>query len=674
MKIPIEWLLEYIETDASFEEIGKTLTMLGIELEGIEDSPLGHVLDVKVTPNRGDCLSILGIARELAAKDCRIYKPTELMLEAVRSWRKEDEGKASPAQIEILEPELCPRYAACIFDNVRISSSSEKIQARLHASGMRPINVIVDITNYVMLELGQPLHAFDLDRLEENQIVVRCAKPGEKIVTLDGVERELKEDMLVICDARRPVAIAGVMGGQDSEVSEKTKRVLLESAHFDPRSVRRTRKTLGLSTEASYRFERFVDPEGVVRALNRFADLLKRECGIEPLEGVTDLYPRSPAFKKLFVRPERWNTLLGTNIPTAGAAAILNSLGCRVQERDGKLEVTPPSWRDDLNIEDDLVEEIGRLHGYENIPEKLPSGSTPQGGEVELGSFLTRTRHAMLRLGFVEILTHTFRPPSPLDPECERVRVRNPVSPELALLRPSLLPGLAEAASRNRLKTMRFFEIGRIFRDGWEFPALAMMLAGNLLEEHWEQKDAPPIDFFSSKGILEELFKVLRRPLSFEASKDQRLHPFRQASVMSDSRKIGVFGQLLPRLAEEMDLPDVTFIAELDLSSLSEVPELKSIYRPFSPFPPVRRDIAMSIAKTISYSEIEKRLREGAGEVLEKIWLFDVYEGPGIEKGHHSLAFALILRHPSRTLTDEEANEIRERAFRNVEELGAKRR
>ncbi|HWP31748.1 MAG TPA: phenylalanine--tRNA ligase subunit beta [Fimbriimonadales bacterium] len=674
MKIPLEWLLEYVETDASAEEIGQTLTMLGIELEGIEISPSGEVLDVKVTPNRGDCLSVLGIARELAAKNCGVFKPTQLMLDAVRGWRKEDEGRPSPAQVEILEPELCPRYAARVFENVRVTSSSEKIQKRLHASGMRPINNIVDITNYVMLELGQPLHAFDMDCLEEHRIVVRCAKPGEKIVTLDGVERELKEDMLMICDAKRPVAIAGVMGGQDSEVSEKTKRVLLESAHFNPRSIRRTRKALGLSTEASYRFERFVDPEGVVRALNRFADLLERECGITPVEGVTDVYPRKPSAKKLFVRPDRWNTLLGMEIPVAGAASILNSLGCRVEERERKLEVTPPSWREDLNIEDDLVEEIGRIYGFENIPEKLPAGSTPQGGEVELGSFLTMARNAMLRLGFVEIVTHTFRPPSPLDPECKSIHVRNPVSPELSLLRPSLLAGLAEVATRNRLKTMRFFEIGRIFQNDSEFPALAMMLSGNLLEEHWQRKESPPIDFFTSKGMIEELCKILHRPISFEASQDKRLHPYRQASLMSASRRIGIFGQLLPRLAEEMNLPDETFVAEFDLLALSKVPESKPIYRPFSPFPAVRRDIAMSISKEIPYSEVEARLREGAGEVLEKIWLFDVYEGPGIEEGHHSLAFALVLRHPSRTLTDEEANEIRERAFRNVEVLGAKRR
>ncbi|MCH8274100.1 MAG: phenylalanine--tRNA ligase subunit beta [Armatimonadetes bacterium] len=675
MKLTVEWLKEFVRTDAAADEIGHTLTMLGMELERMEESPLGPVLDFKVTPNRGDCLSVLGVARELCAKDAARYRPTDLMRECVNGFALGDEEEtAVGAGVEVLDPDLCPRYGARLFRGLAPAQSSERIQGRLLACGMRPINVIVDMTNYVMLELGQPLHAFDLDLLAGSKVVVRRPRPGETLKTLDGIERKLGPDMLMICDADRPVAVAGVMGGEDSEVSGSTKNLLLESAHFDPRSIRRTRKALGLSTDASYRFERYVDPEGVVRALNRFALLVRKDTGTEPVNGVLDVYARPPERKPAKVRPSRWNLVLGVEVPEAAAATGLQALGCRVTEENGSLVATPPSWRADLRREDDFVEEIGRLWGYEKIPESLPIGSTLQGGETPEPALTSRVKRAMLRLGFTEVINHTFGDLSPLDADGERVRLRNPVAPESALLRCSLLPGLAACAARNRGRPLFLFEAGKVFLNGREFPALGFLMSGRLLEEHWENKESPAADLAAAKGMVDLLGELLRRPFEFQANDDKRFHRHRQAKVLAGGRELGLFGQVLPEVADGLHVREDAMMGELDLEAILSVPEATPRYRPISPFPAIRRDMAMAISSKVPYSELESAVREAAGETLERIWLFDVYEGEGIEQGKHSLGIAMLLRHPERTLTDEEANDVRERAFRALEALGATRR
>lgn len=676
MKVTVEWLKEYVETDASAEEIGNVLTMLGLELETIEDSPLGPVLDFKVTPNRGDCLSVIGLARELCAKDVHRFKPTKLFAEAVRGWPRGDEDK-SPEQelVKIEAPDLCTRYACRLFENIAIANSSERIGQRLSACGMRPINVVVDTTNYVMLELGQPLHAFDRDLLEEGRIVVRTAREGENMTTLDGAKRKLRDDMLMICDASTPVAIAGVMGGENSEVSQNTKRLLLESAQFDPASIRRTRRALGMSTEASYRFERYVDPAGVVRALNRFADLLREQTGIDSMAGVYDAYPKPPKLKTIEVREFKWKKLLGMEVPVAAAASSLQAIGCEVREIEGGLKCVPPTWRSDLALEEDLVEEIGRLWGYEKIPEELPFGSTPQGGESKSAAFKTAARNAMLRLGFTEVANHTLTAPSSLDSRGEPVVLRNPAAPELAQLRTSLLPGIARNAAKNRSRALRLFEIGRVFFDDTEMRMAALLMSGKLYPEDWRGKNDESAGFFALKGVVEELYRLLHRAPAFGDADDRRFMSAKAAKIVrGDGRRVGVLGQIAPAIAEEFDLPRETFLCEVCLDRLFESEELVPSYKPISNFPPVRRDIAFIIEKSVAYAEIEAAIHKSAGSDLEAIKLFDVFEGKGIPAGKHSLAVALHLRAQNKTLTDEEANQARERAVEALRSLGAEPR
>lgn len=674
MKVTVEWIKEFVRTEASAEEIGETLTMLGVELENIEDSPLGPVLDFKVTPNRGDCLSVIGLARELAAKDVSRFTPTELFIRATQGFPRGDETTGlTAANVQIEDPDLCLRFTARRWDGVRIVPSSNKLQARLSACGMRPINVVVDATNIVMLELGQPLHAFDFDLLREGRIVVRRAKPGEKMTTLDEVERELSTDMLMICDGVGPVAIAGVMGGANSEVSEQTTRVLLESAHFNPRSIRRTRTRLGMNTEASYRFERYVDPEGTLRAENRFAEILESETGVAPISGIIDLYPGRVQRKGILVRESRWNTLLGTEVPKAGAASALVSLGFRVEDRNDAISAVPPSWRADIAREDDLIEEIGRVWGYEKIPESIPPGAA-MGGEEPEAAFYSKCRNAMLRMGFTEVLNHTLCDESPLDLTCEHVRLRHPQAPELAVLRNSLLPGLAKTVAKNRGRDMQLFEIGRVFHVEHEVTMLSFAMCGRLLEEDWSQPESPRVDFYVAKGVVEKVLQLTNRRIEFRDSRDGRFHPGRQAAAYDGEKEIVVFGEILPEIATELDLPKECVMAECDLTSLFRVRETEPAYTPIGHYPPVRRDFSMTISKSVPYSAIEAAIRKGAGELAEHIWPLSTFEGKGIEPGFHALAVGLILRHPHKTLTDEEANEIRERVWQLLGELGATRR
>ncbi len=675
MRLPLEWLQDYVETEVSAAEIADLLTNLGHEVEAIHESDIGSVLEIKVTPNRGDCLSVLGVARELAAKDSQRFQPTELMRTAVRGWTLGDESKPlSETSVAIESPDLCPRYGARVWTDVKTGPSSERVQRRITAAGMRPIDVVVDTTNYVMLELGQPLHAFDLDRLKERRIVVRAAKPGEQIRTLDGVDRKLEPGMLMICDAERPVAVAGVMGGEETEVTPQTRRILLESAHFNPQSVRRTRRALNLHTEASHRFERYVDPEGVVRALNRFAILYEEQTGCKPCEGVADVYVRRWEPNKVPVREERWKMLLAMDVPRAIAASSLIALGCEVRESAEGLEATGPSWRSDLAIEEDFIEEIGRLYGYDKMPVLLPQGSTPRGGESALTALRSRARQAMLRLGYVEVVTHTLRAPSPLDAAQPLIPLRNPGSPEAVFLRNSLLPGLADVAPRNYGASPFVFEIGRTFSGDREAVSLGALLAGRILPEHWASKQEDTVDFSAAKGCLERLFSHLRREAVLEPSSDERFHPARQAKIMCAGKDVGIVGQLRRDLCEELHLPKESYAFEVCLSDALDVPEYVPKYRPVSSFPFVRRDMAIEVSKAVPYADIEAAIQEAAGELLERIWLFDVYEGKGIPEGKHSLGVAMILRHPEKTLTDEEANAVRERAVARLEQLGAKLR
>lgn len=660
MKFPYSMLKDYVQTNLTAEQAGDLLTMAGFELEGIEEVSGEPVLDIKVMSNRGDGLSILGLAREMLAKD-PTTQPTELYRSKQERFAAESTGRVA------IETPHCTRFAARLFTNVRNGQSPAWIQDRLTKAGMRPISLIVDLTNYVMLERGQPMHAYDFDKLSGGKLVARPGRAGEKVTTLDGQERELTPDMMVIADADRPVGVAGVMGGQDTEVSEATTTILLEAAHFVNTSVRKTRRALGLSTEASYRFERSVDPEGVLAAIERFTELLEGATVTETV----DVYPAPPQQPTIRLRLERAERLLGMKITVAEARSYLTKLGFHLADDQ---TVSPPTWRPDVVREEDVIEELGRVHGYNKIPEALPHGSTTLGGPQGFVAWKDRVREAAVRLGFVQTISHSLRSDSPLDNlTLPRIGPRGIQDPEMMWLRNSVLPSLADAARRNGGKNLHLFEMGQVFgkHEGktLESGRIGFLSQGLLEPAWWQEKSGEQASFFSLKGSLEALAEQLK--FAEPQSPDKRLHPTRQAQVMARGKTVGVLGQIDPDAADQAGLPSDTVLAELDLEALYEASSDEIHVKEISRNPAIRRDLAFLIEKSVPFSNIVRAIESGAGPVLEKQWLFDVYEGKGVPEGSHSLAVALQLRKLGANLTDEEANQVREQVVAELAKLGA---
>lgn len=679
---PYAMLRDFVETSLDAYQVGDLLTMAGFELEGIEEREGDRVLDIKVVANRGDGLSVFGLAREVLAKDLAAT-PTDLYRQAVARFPMPDASDPAAGQKTsvTVETDDCGRYACRLFENVHNGDAPEWIQRRLRQAGQRPISLVVDLTNYVMLELGQPLHAFDLKRLDEGRIVVRHARPGETLTTLNGVAHELQPGQMMICDASKPVAVAGVMGGESSEVLSGTEAVLLESAHFDALSVRRTRKQLGLNTDASYRFERSVDPEGVVAALNRFAQLLSQVPGAATVvPGVVDVYPKPPSPKSVSVRVSRANALLGMPVSPSECREYLQRLGFGVEGEGEPFVCAVPTWRPDIEIEDDLIEEIGRIHGYDRIPSTPIFGTSTPGGVFGIDAFRDTVVETMLRCGFTQVVSHSLGNVHPLDfDESRRVSVRNPLAPDFANLRDSTLPGLADAARRNGGRDLHLFEVGHVFVKGevqidesWE---LGILTTGALNPPHWSGPPSAEADFYSLKGVVEEVARRTGLEVCFGLPRnpDRRLHPTRQAGVLVDGGRLwaGTLGQIHPDVAEELGLPTHTCLAELDLNVLFPETTGQPNLRTFSRNPAVRRDIAVVVEKKVPFAELERAVRQACGDLLERFWMLSVFEGEGIPTGSHSIAVALQLRKMGENFTDEEANRVRDRAVAALVEVGA---
>lgn len=678
MRVPLEWLKEYVPVEESAEEIAARLTMGGLEVEGIETSEIGPVLDVYITPNRGDCLSMIGVAREVAA----LY---DLPLTVPAPPPSGEGGEtARQTSVAVQNPDLCPRYAARIVRDIKIGPSPAWMQARLEAAGQRPISNLVDVTNYTMLELGQPLHAFDLDKLGEQRIVVRRARESEAITTLDGAERALTPNILVIADANKPVAVAGVMGGADSEVGDDTKNVLLESAHFNPLSIRRASRALELRTEASYRFERVVDPEGVRRAVDRACELLAAMGQPKAVEGVVDVYPEPYAAKTISVRVLRASDVLGMEISSHSAADCLRRLGLEVlTEPHGDtdtLKVTVPPSRPDLNIEEDLIEEIGRIYGYENIPETLPVGDTTLGGDSEDGRFLLKVKQILSGCGLQEVVTHSLTAPSFFDSPDDAVRrvpVRNALSTELSGLRRSLIPTLLDTAQLNAARgqqSLAIFEIGRIWQNedaaggesqATEHLAVAGLLVGPMIPSGWQRDARPaPADFSSIRGVVERLCAGLAipeisfRPLEIETSLPG-FHPGRTALLsLTGERTEGVLGELHPRLAAGLEMRSRVYLFEVHLATLKQASRQEfHPFRSLPKFPSVVRDVAPRLSASIPYAQVEQAVRAVDEPLLEEVKLTDVFAGAPLPEGTRSLTLSFTFRSAQRTLTDADINE-----------------
>lgn len=668
-------LKDFVRTDLNADQVGDLLTMAGFELEGIEEVESEPVLDIKVVSNRGDGLSVFGLAREVLAKHDSA-EPTDLYSRAAARFPDSGTFAANSASVAI-ETDDCTRYACRIWEGIENASAPDWIQLRLRQAGMRPISRLVDLTNYVMLELGQPLHAFDLDKLAGGRIVVRKAREGESLTTLDGKSHELRTDQMMICDAERPVAAAGIMGGAETEVDAGTTRVLLESAHFVNTSVRRTRKQLGLNTEASYRFERSVDPEGVVAAIARFTELLG-----EPGSQVVDLYPIKPVRKPVALRVDRAEMLLGMEIGADRAKRYLERLGMSVEENSDVLVVQPPTWRPDIIREEDLIEELGRVNGYEKIPETLPAGTTLLGGPGPRLRAVDVLREAALAEGFDQLISHSLRDFHPLDAATgdERIGPRVPASPEHQILRDSIWPSLADAAARNGGRDLHLFELGRVFsRQGESYTEsreFGLLSTGTLLGRHRKNESIPEADFASLKGSLDGILARLGYSVTYQVptSADRRCHPTRQAELQAGRVVVGKIAQIHPRIANELGLAEATFLAEIYVEALLDLAPNELSLKPISRNPAVRRDIALLIDKSVPFAKIESAVQSSAGPSLEKHWLFDVFDGTGIPEGKHSLGIGIQLRKLGANFTDEEANQVRESVVAALAELGGSTR
>jgi len=621
------------------------------------------VFDVSLNPNRPDCACMVGIARELAALvGSRLREPSTELIE-------NGPPVEELTRVDVPDADLCPRYTARVVTDVTVGPSPMWMAERLRRGGLRPINNIVDATNYVLLELGHPLHAFDYDKLGENRIVVRRARAGESITTIDDVERKLTGNMLVIADADAPAGLAGIMGGMDSEISGDTRRVLLESACFQPQSIRRTSKMLGLMTEASYRFERGTDIELVPGALDRAAQLIAELAGGRVATGTVDVYPSPTARREVTLRPNRARRMLGCRISTGRMNDYLERLGFDVAERNKNLVVTVPARRVDVSMESDLIEEIGRLHGYDRLPSKAVIRPDVVTRDRRRHDTRNLVRDVLAAAGFSEAISYSFISPQLAadagfsDHADRMLRIRNPLSSEQNAMRMSLIPGLLSAVRANHRRgrpDCRMFEIGRVFlpREGQPLPhervRLAFAASGLAIAKSWATA-SQQTDLFMLKGVIETLADRLGiSSPEFAPHHYPFLEPLHSFSVKFDRLTVGCLGAVLSVSGEE-----TVYICELDIHDLISRRVPDRFYTRISQYPPSYRDLALVVPENVAAGDVEATLRTAAGETLAELRLFDLYRGrPQVPAGKKSLAYSLTFIHNERTLTDQEIDTV----------------
>ena len=668
MRISTNWLSEYV---ALPDNIDDALLMAGLNVESRE----GENLELEITSNRGDWLSALGIAREIGALTGARVRPPYVELDESGPML---EGRLT---VEIENPADCARYVARLVEGVQVGPSPDWMQKRLTECGVRPINNVVDVSNYVMLELGQPLHCFDFDKIGGAQIVVRRARDGEKLTTLDEVERELSPEMLAICDANGAVAVAGVMGGADTEVTAATANVLIESAYFAPQRVRRNAFLLGMATEASRRFERHIDPNGCKRAADRAAQLLAEIAGGTIAQGAIDRHPAPMLEPTVTMRTARANSVLGLKIAPEKQREFLERLGFKVSADDGVLSAQIPTWRRDIEREIDLIEEVARLYGYERVPVTLHQGGTAGAGRPLSSRLRDRARSACLRCGLTEITTYSLsneksHQMAGVSPD-NAVKLRNPLSEDYTMLRTSLIPSMLDVLRRNKGRRMRAFEIGKVyFAEGAggladEKRVLGLALSDAPAQANW-QKIEQPVDFYALKAIVENvLYEFGAPPPLLAPLKNPALHPGRAASISIGGEEMGFMGEVHPQIAADWDLPNRVYIARIDFDALVRHVSLVRKYQPFSKFPGVERDLALLVPANIPAVNLTDAARRAGGELLQNVHVFDVYDGAGIAEGFKSVAISMLFRAPERTLVESEIEELIAKIIAEEKRLGA---
>jgi len=640
---------------------------------GLEDT----VLELGITPNRGDCLSILGIAREIAALAGQRLRRQRLAV------RESEEAAADLVAIRIVDPDLCARYVGRVLANVKIAPSPLWLQTRLRAVGMRPLNNVVDVTNYVMLERGQPLHAFDYDRLPSQEIVVRRAGSDARFTTLDGQVRDLAPDDLLITSGNVPVAIAGIMGGAESEVTDSTRRILLESAWFTPSGVRRTARRLGLRTEASYRFERTTDIDGVPLAADRAAGLIARLSGASLLRGRVDAYPSVQPPAPIAVRLKRATELLGIAVSRTDVSSRLKALGLTVSpSTGGTISVVPPTYRSDLTREIDIIEEIVRLGGYENVPATLPECVLSGGGERPGERCQRDLRRLLTSLGLNEAVLLSFcsRRFNALFPGLDTcgapVSVLNPVTQDEPEMRLSLCPGLIRAVRDNLdqgAANAALFSLGKVFWRGDTFNEGLRLAAAICRKVPTGGLGGPAVSEFTDiKGVVEAVLDVLGvcRASWHPVADMVAFHPGRTARVEIDGRQVGIVGGLHPGVEEEFKIDGPCWIFELDLDRLLEYCPRRVVYRDLPRFPVVVRDLAVVAEESFASDQVIRLIKAWTGgeQLIEDVVLFDQYVGAPIPPGKKSLAYSISYRAVDRTLTDAEVNAMHARLIAAVQD------
>ncbi|OGP67379.1 MAG: phenylalanine--tRNA ligase subunit beta [Deltaproteobacteria bacterium RBG_16_44_11] len=671
--------LEIGDDSSGIMQLARNLK-LGAPLENALE--LGDtVLDISITPNRADCLSMIGIAREVAAlTGKKIKKPSITVKET-------SENIKLLTSVKILNPELCPRYTARMIKNIKVGPSPAWLKIRLEAAGMRAINNVVDITNFVMLEMGQPLHAFDFRFLEKSRIIVRKSKKNEEFVSLDGKSRKLQEETLLICDGVKPVAIGGIMGGQNSEVKEDTQIILLESAYFNPVSIRRSARRLAMPTDAAFRFERGIDPEGVLRALNRAAKLIAEFSGGSICKNYIDEYPQKiRAVKNISLRLSRIREVTGAVIPEKDVVRILRSIDMKVTKTTkGKYVVTPPTFRVDITREIDLIEEVIRIYGYDSVPENLPNVAVTQLTTIPRLDLEERIRQIMNSSGYGEIINYSFITPDSVDclllPESDErrrfVRIKNPLVEDQSVMRTTMIYGLLDTLKKNLNNgsfNLKIFELGRIFlhrRKGLpeEKNMLAGLLAGSRTDDLWGSKVNS--DFFDLKGCLENIFFDLKlenyqyRSDGFEPF----LHPGKSCKIFLNGTNIGYLGEIHPQVIEKFDIKNKAYVFEINLDILTNQLKKGIVYKEVSKFPAITRDVAFVVPVTIEADYIVNVVLSQREDLLENVVIFDIYEGKEITEGTKSVGLRFSYRAVDRTLTDIETNSIHDRIIRNIIKL-----
>ncbi len=626
-------------------------------------------VEFEITSNRPDCFSLVGIAREVAATYKKEFKFPEITL------KEEAEGNINDmVQVEILNPELCPRYVARIVKNVKIAPSPRWMRKRLRSAGIRPINNIVDITNYVMVELGQPMHAFSIDTIDEHKIVVRNAKDGETFNTLDGTQRILDSSMLVIADPNKAVAVAGVMGGENSMITGDTATVLFESANFNGPNVRITAKKLGMRTDASSKFEKGLDPNMSKIAVDRAVQLVEMLDLGQVVKGVVDCYPKKRENHKLNYNPEKINALLGTNISEEEMIDIFQRIECIV-DKENKI-LTVPTFRPDIEEHADLVEEVARFYGYNNIEATLAAGTPTVGKKTYGQNIVDRIKQSMITNGLCEAMVFSFESPKVFDKlnieENSQLRnaikISNPLGEDFSLMRTTTLNGMLTSLSTNynrRNEQAGLFEIGRIYIPKalplTELPYEPQKLTIGMYGD---------MDFYDIKGIIEHLFEVLgiKEKAEFSAKSDiSWMHPGRTAVINIGENEFGYLGELHPGVAEGYSIGTRVYVAVIDVETMIKESNLVNEYRPLPKFPAITRDISMLIKEDIFVKEIEAVIKEKGGKLLEKVTLFDVYQGSQIEKGMKSVSYSITFRAVDRTLVDDDVNAVMKKILASLE-------